>query len=571
MADKKKTKVLYAAFEAVPFTKLGGLGDVAGTLPMSISSHGCDIRVIIPYLSMISNEHRKRLQHIGDYSVFSAGKRHEFGLYYVKMRGVVFYLVKNDYYFDRPGAYGEKDDIERFAFFSRAILETISCLKDFKPDILHVNDWHTALTNLYLHEEYEEQLGEYDIKTVFTIHNLQYQGKFDYKKIKDVLALKNRKAINAVMHKGKVNLMKCGITVSDCVTTPSPSYAKEILTYEYGVGLEAVLKTKKDVTHGILNGIDYVDFNPAWDINIRVHYTKDLLERRLGNKIDLQKKFHLTENPRAPLFCVACRFYEQKGISLIIKAVPKIMEGGGQIIFLGDGDKKYKEKINEFKKKYKGAVGTHLQFDPHLPHNVYAGADVLLMPSKFEPCGIAQMMAMHYGTLPLVRSTGGLRDTVHNYQPKSLVCNGFSFKNYNYKEFSRALDTVFDVWNNDKKNWTRMQKRAMSEDFSWKESGRKYMALYDALLSGHIDQLNEQFELETVKRAEEAAMAAAAKAARHAEDRAQILKSLQEEASAAYGSVELREKKKKKKKKKEKQKKDNTKDKKKKKGKKKKK
>lgn len=546
MSDKKKTQILYCAFEAVPFTKLGGLGDVAGTLPMSIASHGCDIRVVIPFLSMISNENRKRLTHIGDYSVMSAGKRHEFGVYSVKMRGVIFYLIKNDYYFDRPNAYGEKDDVERFAFFSRAILEMVSCLKDFNPEIIHANDWHTALTNLYLHEEYEEQLG--DIKTVFTIHNLQYQGKFEYDKVKDVLGLKTRRAINIVMHKGKVNLMKCGISASDCVTTPSPSYAKEILTYEYGVGLESVLKTKKNVTHGILNGIDYVDFNPAWDTNIKVHFTKDLLERRLGDKIDLQKKFGLTENPHALLFCVACRFYEQKGISLIIKGVPKIMENGGQIIFLGDGDKKYKEQINEFKKKYKGSVGTHLQFDPLLPHNVYAGADVLLMPSKFEPCGIAQMMAMHYGTLPLVRSTGGLRDTVHNYQPKSLVCNGFSFKNYNYKEFEKALDVVFQVWNNDKKNWTRMQKRAMSVDFSWKESGRKYTALYNALLAGEIENLNEQFELETIHRAQEEAKAAAEKAARHAEDRAQIYRDLEEQAEKETKDEKPKKEKKKKKK-----------------------
>lgn len=274
---------------------------------------------------------------------------------------------------------------------------------------------------------------------------MQYQGKFDYEKVKGVLNLKSRSAIAKVMHKGRVNLMKCGIVASDCVSTPSPSYAKEIMTGEYGVGLENVLRTKQKVTHGILNGIDYVDFNPAWDTNIRVHFNKDLMDRRFGNKIDLQKKFKLDVDPRSCLFCVACRFYEQKGIDLIIKGVPKIVKNGGQILFLGDGDDSYKNKIRNYQKKYKGQVGMHLKFDPLLPHNVYAGADVLLMPSKFEPCGIAQMMAMHYGTLPLVRSTGGLRDTVHDYKPKSLICNGFVFKNYNLKEYNHALDRVFAV------------------------------------------------------------------------------------------------------------------------------
>ena len=384
-------------------------------------------------------------KHAGDYSVFSDGEDRPFGLYYTKMRGVTYYFIKNDYYFNRKKAYGEKDDLQRFAFFSRAILESIKHMKGFKPQVLHCNDWHTALTNLYLHEEFEEDLGKLNIKTVYTIHNLQYQGKFDYEKVKGVLNLKSRSAIAKVMHKGRVNLMKCGIVSSDCVSTPSPSYAKEIMTGEYGVGLENVLRTKQKVTHGILNGIDYVDFNPAWDTNIRVHFNKDLMDRRFGNKIDLQKKFKLDVDPRSCLFCVACRFYEQKGIDLIIKSVPKIVKNGGQILFLGDGDDSYKNKIRNYQKKYKGQVGMHLKFDPLLPHNVYAGADVLLMPSKFEPCGIAQMMAMHYGTLPLVRSTGGLRDTVHDYKPKSLICNGFVFKNYNLKEYNHALDRVFAV------------------------------------------------------------------------------------------------------------------------------
>ena len=530
-SSNKKVKVLYSAFEAVPFIKLGGLGDVAGTLPASINVHNCDCRVIIPYLSMISKQHQMLFKHIGDYSVFSAGEEREFGLYFVKLRGVTYYLIKNDHYFNRKSAYGEKDDIERFAFFSRAILESIKHMKGFKPQVLHCNDWHTALTNLFLHEEFEDDLGALKIKTVFTIHNLQYQGKFKYEQVKDVLNLKNRSAVAKVMHKGKVNLMKCGIVSSDCVTTPSPSYAKEIMTGEYGVGLENVLRTKKDVTQGILNGIDTVDFNPAWDTNIRVHFTKELMNRRLGNKIDLQKKFKLDVDVDAPLFCVACRFYEQKGIDLIIKGVPKIMNKGGQIVFLGDGDDAYKKKIRDYKKKYKGRVGMHLKFDPQLPHNVYAGADVLLMPSKFEPCGIAQMMAMHYGTLPLVRSTGGLRDTVHDYKAKSLISNGFVFKNYNLKEFNAALDVVFDVWNNDKKNWARMQRRGMEEDFSWKESGRKYSVLYRALLDGKITKVDEIFEAEQAKRAAQKAKEQAALAKKNAKASIKMAQKVAEEAS----------------------------------------
>lgn len=530
-AKNKKIKILYAAFEAVPFTKLGGLGDVAGTLPASIAAHNADVRVIIPYLSMISKQNRMLCSRIGDYSVFSAGQDREFSLYSAKIRGITYYLIKNDYYFDRKNAYGEKDDIERYAFFSRAVLESIKHMRAFKPQVLHCNDWHTALTNLYLHTEFEQDLSKYQIKSVYTIHNLQYQGKFDYNAVKDVINVHDAKTKAKLMHKGRVNLMKCGITSSDCVTTPSPSYAKEIMTGEYGVGLENVLKTKKKVTHGILNGIDYVDFNPAWDTNIKVHFNKDLMERRWGNKIDLQKKFKLDVDPSSCLFCVACRFYEQKGISLIIKAVPKIIKNGGQIIFLGDGDEKVKKKICDYKKKYKGSVGMHLKFDPLLPHNVYAGADVLLMPSKFEPCGIAQMMAMHYGTLPLVRSTGGLKDTVHNYEPKSLICNGFVFKNYNSKEFEKALEKVFKVWNDDKKNWTRMQRRGMEHDFSWKESGRKYTVLYRALLDGNIEKLGEIFDAEEVKLAALKAKEAAEKAKRHFEDRSKMAEKVVEEAS----------------------------------------
>lgn len=413
---------------------------------MSISTHNTDIRVVMPYHKVIAKEHTERFVHEIDFDVEMAGKKHQCGLYSLNTRGVIYYFIQNAEFFDRDNVYGEKDDLKRFVLFSRAILECIyNSGGDFAPDVLHCNDWHTSLANLYLHEDYEEKLGKYKIKTMFTIHNLQYQGKYKYDDVKSILCLKNRGAINKVMHKGKVNLMKCGISVSDCVTTPSPSYAKEILTYDYGEGLESVLKTKKKVTYGILNGMDYVDFNPAWDTQIRVHFTKDLIERRIGNKIDLQKLFNLKEDINMPLFCVACRFYEQKGISLILEAVPLIMEKGGQIIFLGDGDKKYKQKINSFKKQYPGCVGTHLEFDPLLPHNVYAGADVLLMPSKFEPCGIAQMMAMHYGCLPLVRSTGGLKDTVQNYEKHSLICNGFVFKNYNSVEFEKALEVVFNV------------------------------------------------------------------------------------------------------------------------------
>ena len=255
------------------------------------------------------------------------------------------------------------------------------------------------------------------------------------------------------------------------------------------------------------------------------------MNRRFGNKIDLQKKFKLDVDPDACLFCVACRFYEQKGIDLIIKGVPKIMKNGGQILFLGDGDDAYKKKIRDYKKKYKGKVGMHLKFDPQLPHNVYAGADVLLMPSKFEPCGIAQMMAMHYGTLPLVRSTGGLRDTVHDYKEKSLISNGFVFKNYNLKEYNAALDTVFKVWNGDKKNWIRMQRRGMEEDFSWTESGRKYSVLYRALLDGKITKVDEMFEAERAKQAANKAKAQAAQARKNAKASMKMAQKVAEEAS----------------------------------------
>lgn len=260
---KKKMRVLYASFEAVPFVKCGGLADVAGTLPMSISIHNCDIRVILPYHSIISQELKLRIKKIGDYEVMSEGKMHNYELHYIKLRGVVFYLIKSEEFFDRENVYGEKDDINRFVFFCRSILDSIKHMEGFKPQILHCNDWHTSLCNLYLHQDFEQELEGMNIKTVFTIHNLQYQGKFKWEDVKDILGVSYNTAQKMLIHKGKVNLMKCGIMASDCVTTPSPSYAKEILTYEYGVGLESVLKTKKDVTHGILNGIDYVDFNPA--------------------------------------------------------------------------------------------------------------------------------------------------------------------------------------------------------------------------------------------------------------------------------------------------------------------
>lgn len=515
-------RILYASFEAVPFVKLGGLGDVAGTLPMSIHAHNCDIRVILPYHSIIGKELTTRIKKETSCTVDFMDKKIEFELHSIKLRGVVFYLVKNKHYFDRPQAYGEKDDLERFVFFSRAILASITNMKGFIPQIIHCNDWHTAMTPVYLHEDFKDKLDKYNIKTCFTIHNLLYQGKYKYEKVSDILGLKNQAAIDKVMYKGKVNVIKAGISCSDCVTTPSPNYAKEITTFAYGEGLEDVMKSKEDVTFGILNGIDYVDFNPAWDTNIKVHFTKDLIERRLGDKIDLQNSFHLKVDPQMLLCVVACRFYEQKGISLIIKAVPKIVENGGQILFLGDGDEKYKDQIREYQKQYPGKVSSHLEFDPYLPHNLYAGADVLLMPSKFEPCGVAQMMAMHYGALPLVRSTGGLKDTVHNYEPKSLVCNGFVFQKYEQKDFEDALDVVFYVWKNDRKNWRRMQRRAMDKDFSWKESGRKYCVLYHALIEDKLETVNDSFDNYAIAHATKRAQDAAKKAARHAQDRAQM-------------------------------------------------
>lgn len=478
-------KVLYVTSECWPFAKTGGLGDVSYALPKALKKEGLDIRVIMPKYYNIPNYLKERMKEVAVFNV-NVGWRNQYcGLLEMELDGVKFYFIDNEYYFKREGElaylYGYGDDAERFTFFTNAVLESIARL-DFYPEIIHLNDWHTGMLPLILKEKYCHLEKYKNIKTIYTIHNLQYQGVFANSVLGDVLDLPNKYLEHGdIEYYSGVSFMKSGIVFSNKVTTVSPTYADEIQTEFYGEQLDGLLKSRSYKLRGILNGIDYDINNPRTDKDIFVNYDANSIKNKIENKLRLQKVLGLEVNPDIPLIGIVSRLVSQKGFDLISYIMPELMRENLQIVVLGTGDHQYQSMFNYYDSNYEKRVSARITFDSAFAQQIYAASDMFLMPSLFEPCGIGQMLAMRYGTLPIVRETGGLKDTVEPYNRYTKEGNGFSFSNYNAHELLNCIKSAVEVYE-DKETWNILIKNAMNTDNSWKKSARIYLETYKEMV-----------------------------------------------------------------------------------------
>lgn len=478
-------KVLYATSECWPFAKTGGLGDVAYALPKALKKEGVDVRVILPKYSTIPNYLKSQLKEVAVFSVNVGWRKQYCGLLEMELNGVKFYFIDNEYYFKREGEfaylYGYGDDAERYTFFSNAILEAIAIL-NFYPDIIHMNDWHTGMIPLILKERYSGMDKYRSIKTMYTIHNLQYQGVFGQDVLGDVLSLPYDHMYNGdVEYYGGVSFMKSGIVFSDKVTTVSPTYTNEIQTDFYGEGLDGLLRSKSYKLAGILNGIDYDLNDPATDKDIFVNYDINSIDKKVENKLRLQQVLGLEVNPDIPLIGIVSRLVSQKGFDLISYIMPELVRENLQIVVLGTGEHQYQSMFNYYDSQYANKVSARITFDSALAQQIYAASDIFLMPSLFEPCGIGQMLAMRYGTLPIVRETGGLKDTVNPYNKYTGEGNGFSFTNYNAHDLLHVIEYALDTY--DKKDeWNSLITQAMDSNNSWNKSAKDYKVLYEEII-----------------------------------------------------------------------------------------
>lgn len=471
-------KVLYAASEALPFIASGGLGDVAGSLPQALRKRLVGCRVVMPMYDSIKQELKDSMKFITSISVPVAWRRQYCGIFEAKSGGVIYYLLDNQYYFKRDTLYGFYDDAERFAFFSRAILEIIPYI-DFKPDIIHCNDWQTALTPVYYNTIYSRKPGYENIKTVFTIHNIQYQGVYGEELIENVIGI-DRANKSLVEYDGAVNLMKGGIECADAVTTVSPSYANEILDPWYSHGLDTILRERCFKLRGILNGIDVENYNPETDKDIYKNYNAENVRGKYVNKKELQKLLGLPEKSDTPLMGMVTRLVSHKGLDLCKAVLDELLATTDiQLAVLGSGDYQYEEFFRGLAERYPDKVGLCLGFIPDLARKIYAGADLFLMPSKSEPCGLSQMVALRYGTIPIVRETGGLRDSVKDSGDGE--GNGFVFSSYNAHDMLYSIKRAVEGYN-DKKGWPILVKRAMDSDNSWGKSANDYIKMYKEIL-----------------------------------------------------------------------------------------
>lgn len=479
--SSKKMQIVFASAECAPFVKTGGLGDVAGSLPAALVRAGAEVIVMVPKYATIKDEYKAQMEHFSDFYV-SLGWRNEYcGLEKLEHDGVTYMFIDNERYFARDYPYGFFDDGERFAFFSKAITESLQHLPaGFECDILHCNDWQTALAPVFLREFYQG-LPLYDrVKTVFSIHNVAFQGQFSDTVMEDILGVAHIPAAASQLRCDacSVNYMLGALRYADAITTVSPTYAGEIQTPEFGEGLDGVLRERSYALQGILNGIDVAGFDPATDKRIAANYT---VEDRTGKavcKAKLQEELGLEVRDDRPLMVMVTRLTRQKGMDLVIYALDRILAGGVQVAVLGTGDRDYEDGLRYFQHKYPGTMAARIEFDPALSQRMYAAADMFLMPSKFEPCGLSQIIAMRYGTLPIVRETGGLKDTVQPYNEFTGEGTGFSFSNFNGDEMGDAVFRAARLFWDNRDAWNQLITQAMSQDFSWTRSADKYLDLY---------------------------------------------------------------------------------------------
>ncbi len=472
-------KVLYASSEAYPFAMSGGLADVAGALPKALRKRFVGCRIILPLYSSISEEMRSKMTFICSITVPVSWRRQYCGIFEAHVDGVTYYFIDNQYYFKRDGLYGYYDDAERFAFFSRAVLEVIPYI-DFKPDIIHCNDWQTALVPIYLDRFYKYDDFYKNMKTVFTIHNIQYQGKYGYELLNDVLGLPPESG-SILEYDGCINFMKGAIQCADKVTTVSPTYAKEILDPYYSHGLDNILKQFTYKLTGIVNGIDTEVYNPETDPLIYKNFSAKDMSGKAVNKRELQKELGLPEREDVPVIGMVTRFVKHKGLDLVKCVFEELLRADVQFAVLGSGDWEFESFFCEMAEKYPEKVGLMLGFKPQLAHRIYAGADIFLMPSQSEPCGLAQMVALRYGTIPIVRETGGLNDTIRDSGDGE--GNGFTFQSYNAHHMENAIWRALAGFS-EKEGWDTLKKRCMLCDNSWKTSANAYIGLYKDVLKG---------------------------------------------------------------------------------------
>ncbi|MCI6967670.1 MAG: glycogen synthase GlgA [Collinsella sp.] len=477
----KKMQIVFASAECAPFVKTGGLGDVAGSLPAALVRAGAEVIVMVPKYATIKDEYKAQMEHFADFYVSLSWRNEYCGLEKLEHDGVTYMFVDNEHYFAREYPYGFFDDGERFAFFSKAITESLQHLPEgFECDILHCNDWQTALAPVFLREFYQG-LPLYDrVKTVFSIHNVAFQGQFSDTVMEDILGMAHIPAAATQLRCDacSINYMLGALHYADAITTVSPTYAGEIQTPEFGEGLDGVLRERSYALQGILNGIDVVGFDPATDKRIAANYTVDDRAGKAVCKAKLQEELGLEIRDDRPLMVMVTRLTRQKGMDLVMYALDRILSGGVQVAVLGTGDRDYEDGLRYFQGKYPGTMAARIEFDPALSQRMYAAADMFLMPSKFEPCGLSQIIAMRYGTLPIVRETGGLKDTVQPYNEFTGEGTGFSFSHFNGDEMGDAVFRAARLFWDNRKAWDQLVTQAMSQDFSWTRSADKYLDLY---------------------------------------------------------------------------------------------
>ena len=476
------TKVLFVASEAIPYVKTGGLGEVVGSLPKALRKRKLDVRVVIPKYGAIASHYKDKMKKGRILTVPVTWRGQYCGIEYLEAEGVPCYFLDNEYYFKREGLYGYYDEAERFSFFCRAVLEALPFL-NFKPHILHCHDWMTALVPLFLQVFYKYNLFYKNIKTVFTIHNLKYQGVYTHWILNNLLGLGDGFFTPETLeYYGSVNLMKAGIVYSDAFTTVSPTYAEEIRYPFWGEGLDGLIRAHEYKLHGILNGLDYEDYNPESDPALYVNYNRDTIAKKSDNKLKLQKDLGLRVKRDLPLLGMVARLTPQKGLDLLIHILDELVGSFNlQLVILGAGEQYYESVLADAARQHGKKMRVHLGFSDDLAHKIYAASDLFLMPSLFEPCGLSQMIALRYGALPVVRETGGLKDTVRSYNEANGQGNGFSFSNYNAHDFLYTIKRALTLYHNDKTTWLKIVDNAMASDYGWDEPARLYHALYDEL------------------------------------------------------------------------------------------
>lgn len=474
-------KVLFAASEAHPFIKTGGLGDVMGALPKSLIKLGVDVRVVIPKYKNIKDELKQKLQFVKWFTVPVGWRNQYCGIFQYQYNGVIYYFIDNEYYFNRDGLYGYFDDGERFAFFNRAVLEFIKQV-DWQPDLINCNDWQTGMVPVLLNLEYKKDEFYSKIKTVFSIHNLLFKGSFSPKILPELFGYDYMPLVNgSVELDGSVSFLKGGLNYCDQITTVSNTYAEEIKTPQYGEGLDGFLRSKSYYLMGIVNGIDYEEFNPQDDKFIFKNFSINSLGNKLENKLALQRELGLPQKKDTPMIGLISRLTHQKGCDLIVNMIDRLLQRDIQIVILGTGDYWYEETFKNLQYRYPDKVSANIKFDNALAHKIYAATDMFLMPSLFEPCGLGQLIALRYGSIPIVRETGGLKDTISPYNKYNGVGNGFGFKNFNSNELMQIIEYALTIYN-DKNAWNNIIRQAMNSDNSWEKSAMQYKWLYEGVV-----------------------------------------------------------------------------------------